>query len=96
MMTAACPPDCGDCGGDAEAVCEDFETTMDWRKWVCVVPSNAMIATKDNMVLCLMGSDQIYTLTAPSIEATGWNVYVTLGNPDMQKTPPCQSAGRCS
>ena len=69
--------------GSSEAVCEDFKTTMDWRKWVCVAPSNALIATKDDMVLCLMGSDQMYELTAASVEAAGWTVYEALENPDM-------------
>ena len=34
-------------------------------------------------ILCLMGSDQMYALTAASAEAAGWSVYKTLENPDM-------------
>lgn len=51
-------------GADADAVCEDFENTMNWRKWVCVAPSNAMIARKDNMVLCVMADGAMYTKIA--------------------------------
>ena len=83
MMTTAYALTVVTVDGNSEAVCEDFEETMDWRKWVCVAPSNALIATKGDMVLCLMGSDQMYALTAASVEAAGWSVYKTLENPDM-------------
>lgn len=66
-----------------EAVCKDFESSMDWRKWVCVAPGNALIATKGDMVLCLMGSDAMYTGTAEAIENAGWTVYKALENPDL-------------
>ena len=83
MMTTAYALTVVTVDGNSEAVCEDFEETMDWRKWVCVAPGNALIATKGDMVLCLMGSDQMYALTAASVEAAGWSVYKTLENPDM-------------
>ena len=67
----------------AEAVAADFESTMDWRKWVCVAPSNALLAQKDNMVLCLMASDDLFTQTQQGMEADGWTVTKTLENPDM-------------
>lgn len=67
----------------AEAVSGDFESNLDWRKWVCVAPSNALIAQKDNMVLCLMAGDSLYTQTLTGIEAAGWTVTKTLENPDM-------------
>lgn len=67
----------------AEAVCGDFESNLDWRKWVCVAPSNALIAQKGNMVLCLMAGDTLYTQTQQGIEAAGWTVTMTLENPDM-------------
>ncbi len=70
-------------GADAKTVMDDFQASMDWRKWVCVAPSNALIAQKDNMVLCLMGSDQMFGQTKAGIEANGWQNLVTLDNPDM-------------
>lgn len=70
-------------GTDAKAVMDDFQSTMDWRKWVCVAPTNALIAQKDNMVLCLMGSDQMFEQTKAGIEANGWQDLVTLNNPDL-------------
>ncbi len=70
-------------GTDAKAVMDDFQSSMDWRKWVCVAPSNALVAQKDNMVLCLMGSDQMFEQTKTGIEANGWQNLVVLDNPDM-------------
>lgn len=70
-------------GTDAKTVMDDFQSSMDWRKWVCVAPSNALIAQKDNMVLCLMGSDQMFEQTKAGIEANGWQNLVALNNPDM-------------
>ena len=67
----------------AEAVAADFESTMDWRKWVCVAPSNALLAQKDNMVLCLMAADELFAQTQQGMEANGWTVTKTLENPDM-------------
>ena len=67
----------------AEAVAADFESTMDWRKWVCVAPSNALLAQKDNMVLCLMAADELFAQTQQGIETSGWTVTKTLENPDM-------------
>ena len=68
-------------GTDAQAVCADFEACLDWAKWVCVAPSHAMIATKGNMVLCLMGSNETFIGTAEGITAAGWTVETTLENP---------------
>ncbi len=65
------------------AVAEDFESSMNWQKWVCVMPSNALIAQKDNMVLCLMGAEGMYDQTASAIEAAGWTTIQALTNPDM-------------
>ena len=65
----------------AESVANDFENTMDWRKWVCVAPSHALLAQKDNMVLCLMAADANYTETAAGITAAGWTTVNTLTNP---------------
>ena len=67
----------------AEAVANDFENTMDWRKWVCVAPSHALLAQKDNMVLCLMANSDLLLQTQSGMEAAGWTVTKTLENPDM-------------
>ena len=66
-----------------DSVAADFEASMDWRKWVCVAPSNALIAYKDNMVLCVMGSNSLFEKTATAIAETGWTEVKTLKNPDM-------------
>lgn len=68
---------------DMDDVCEDFAGSIDWRKWVCVAPSNALIAQKGNMVLCLMGSDSLYQQTADAVTAAGWTNVQTLENPDL-------------
>ena len=67
----------------AEAVAADFESNLDWRKWVCVAPSSALLAQKDNMVLCLMADGDLYSQTLTGLEAAGWTVTKTLENPDM-------------
>ena len=68
-------------GTDAATVAADFEQNLDWTKWVCVAPTDAMTAVKDNMVLCLMAADQNYTQTAAGIAAAGWTTVNTLTNP---------------
>lgn len=68
----------------ADAVCADLESSINWRKWVCVAPSNGLIAVKDSMVLILLGSDTLYTQTADAISAAGWTTVQELSNPDMQ------------
>ena len=50
----------------------DFLEHLDWTKWVCVMPTDAMVARKGNMVLCLMGADDLYNQTAAAITANGW------------------------
>lgn len=67
----------------AQDVRADFEATMDWNKWICVRPTNALIAQKGNMVLCLMGSDTMFQQTATAIESAGWSEAVTLDDPGM-------------
>lgn len=69
-------------GANADTVCSDFEFSMDWMKWVCVAPTNALIATKGNLVLCLMAADTLYTQTAAGVEAAGWATVKTLENPN--------------
>jgi len=55
-----------------EKVREDFKNNVDWGKWVCVRPTDALIAQKGNMVLCLIAADQLFTGTQAGIEAAGW------------------------
>ena len=69
-------------GADAAAVCADFEKNIDWMKWVCVAPSNGLIATKGNMVLCLLAADDMYTMTVNGIDAAGWTHVNELTNPN--------------
>lgn len=58
--------------GDAETVRNDFMNNLDWHRWVCVMPTDAMVAQKGNMVLCLMGADALYDQTAQAIRDCGW------------------------
>ena len=69
-------------GADLDAICADFAANVDWMKWVCVMPNNAMVAVKDDMVLCLVAEGQLYSLTAIGIEAAGWTVVETMKNPN--------------
>lgn len=68
-------------GAKAEDVCADFEEHLDWLKWVCVAPDKAMIAVKDDMVLCLMATEQVFESTAAGIVQTGWTEVKTLERP---------------
>lgn len=70
-------------GADVNAVAEDFKNNIDWLKWVCVQPSDVLIATNGNQVLCLLGADEAYTITAAAIADAGWTTYATLTNPNM-------------
>lgn len=70
-------------GTDAAAVAADFETSLDWMKWVCVNPTNALIAQKDNMVLCLVAADSLYNDTAAAVTTAGWTTVNELTNPNM-------------
>lgn len=65
-------------GAKAEDVCADFEENLDWLKWVCVAPDKAMIAVKDDMVLCLMATEQVFAGTVAGITETGWTEVKTL------------------
>lgn len=68
---------------DIDKICKNFENNLDWQKWVCVAPSNALIATKGNMVLCLMGSDNMYSGTVQGINSNGWEIASEIMNPAM-------------
>lgn len=67
----------------ADAVAKDFENNIDWRKWVCVNPTNAAVAVKDNQVLCLVGGEDLYMQTITAIGEAGWAPVANLENPDM-------------
>lgn len=67
----------------AADVLADFESSIDWRKWVCVAPSDAFLAQKGNLVLCLMASDEVYSATAKAAVDAGWTAVKALENPDM-------------
>jgi hypothetical protein len=64
-------------GADADDVCRDFKENLNWGKFVCVQFDKALIAVKDDMVLCLMAAGTLYTKTAAGIEATGWDIVST-------------------
>lgn len=68
-------------GADLDAVCADFAANVDWMKWVCVMPNNALVAAKDNMVLCVVAEGQLYSLMSIGIEQAGWTMVETLENP---------------
>ncbi len=68
----------------AEAVCADFEKNIDWRKWVCVAPNSALIATKGDLALCLVTYEDPGTGTAQGILQAGWTEVKILTNPDTQ------------
>ena len=62
---------------NAEALQKDFLTDVAWNKWVCVSASHALVAEKDNMLLCVMGTQEMYDMTVTGLEATGWTVLET-------------------
>lgn len=70
-------------GADINAVTDDFKSNIDWRKWVCVAPDHALIATKDNQVLILLGQAELYSMSADAIAAAGWTTVEVLDNPDF-------------
>lgn len=67
----------------AQDVCDDFEANVNWNEWVCVSADSALIACKDNMVLCLRGSGSMFQLTADAVENAGWSYLLTLNNPGV-------------
>lgn len=66
---------------DVDAIRQDFVDHLGWNQWVCVSASQAMIAQKDNMILCLLGSDNLFAVTAAAIGNCGWNNIETYQNP---------------
>ena len=71
-------------GADSAAIAKAFEDNINWLKWVCVQPKSAAIAIKDNQVLCLLGSDEIFAQTVTAIDAAGWMPVANLENPDQE------------
>lgn len=68
-------------GADVQAVRNDFLTNLDWQKWVCVMPTGALVAQKGNMVLCLMGADDWYQRTVQAIADCGWENLEAVDSP---------------
>lgn len=66
-----------------DGVSDDFAAHVEWARWVCVSATNALIARKGNMVLCLASSDALYAKTAAAIRSTGWTIVQELKNPNM-------------
>ena len=66
-----------------DAVRADFEANIDWRKWICVLPTGAVIAQKDNMVICVLAMDETYSQIKGAINAAGWTEVATFANPDL-------------
>lgn len=66
-----------------DAVRADFAANIDWQKFVCVMPTDALVAQKGNMVLFLMGSDALFESTKTAIENSGWENIEGFVNPDM-------------
>lgn len=70
-------------GTDADTIAKDFEENVDWLKLVCVQPESGVIAVKDNQVLCLLGSQDMFTQTVSAIDAAGWVPVANLENPNL-------------
>lgn len=66
-----------------DAVRADFAANINWQKFVCVIPSDALIAQKGNMVLFLMGSDMLFESTKTAIENAGWENVEGFTNPEL-------------
>ena len=70
-----------DDGMDVQTVRDDFLNNLDWQKWVCVVPTGALIAQKGNMVLCLMGADALFAQTVQAVTDCGWENLESVDSP---------------
>ena len=68
-------------GTDVQAVRDDFLANLDWQKWVCVMPTGALVAQKGNMVICLMGADDLYQRTVQAITDNGWENLEAVDSP---------------
>ena len=70
-----------DDGMDVQTVRDDFLNYLDWQKWVCVMPTGALIAQKGNMVLCLMGADALFAQTVQAVTDCGWKNLESVDSP---------------
>ena len=70
-----------DDGMDVQTVRDDFLNNLDWQKWVCVMPTGALIAQKENMVLCLMGADSLFSQTVQAVTDCGWENLESVDSP---------------
>lgn len=70
-----------DDGMDVQTVRDDFLNNLDWQKWVCVMPTGALIAQKGNMVLCLMGADALFAQTVQAVTDCGWENLESVDSP---------------
>ena len=68
-------------GADMQAVRNEFINSLDWQKWVCVMPTGALVAQKGNMVLCLMGADALFEQTVQAITDCGWESLEAIDSP---------------
>ena len=67
-----------DASADQSAIVKDFKENVDFYRWVCVLADNALVAQKDDMVLCLIGPAQLYEQFETAIDQCGWTVMETL------------------
>lgn len=65
---------------NVSAIADDFAANIDWNRWICVSATDAMIATKGDLVLCLVTTGDLYTQITTGVEANGWTVVKTLTN----------------
>lgn len=70
-----------DDGMGVQTVRDDFLNNLDWQKWVCVMPTGALIAQKENMVLCLMGADSLFSQTVQAVTDCGWENLESVDSP---------------
>ena len=61
-------------------IVEDFAANIDWNRWICVSATDAMIATKGNLVMCLVTIGDLYSQITTGAESNGWTVVQTLKN----------------
>lgn len=81
MMTSvafSCMIATADSESSVDAIAADFEANIQWDRWICVSATDALIATKDNQVLCLVTTGDLYTQISTAAANTGWTVVETL------------------
>lgn len=61
-------------------IVDDFAANIDWNRWICVSATDATIATKGNLVLCLVTTGDLYNQITTGAESNGWTVVKTLTN----------------